>query len=109
MASRLRRRLAAARSVSDTTCYQPEPPPPPPPPPDEPPPEEPLSESLLLEPGGVEAEATVSVSPEPSRLASAAGSRKTSRLPSYQDAALAPTAAAARTSAKRVAQAFSTS
>ncbi len=50
--------------------YQPEPPPPPPPEPDEPPPDEPE-----LDPGAVDAEATVCDRLEPSRSTRAPGSR----------------------------------
>src|SRR3954469_11109254 len=86
--------------------YQPPPPPPPPPPPDEPPPPEPL-----LDPGAVEADATVLARLLPTVLAKLPGSSHTLRLPTYQPIPLCrdgSAAAAARTLSNRPAQRFST-
>src|SRR5690606_32042726 len=59
--------------------YQPPPPPPPPPPPDDPPPPEPL-----LEPGAVEAEATLLASEAPTAPAKRLGFDQALLEPEYQ-------------------------
>src|SRR3954464_15683113 len=96
--------------------YQPEPPPPPPPPPDEPPPLEPDElESLLepellpLEPGGVEAAATVSARLVLTKSTMRPGLRVP--LPSPQDQTCSPSSVMASSSrpSNFLAQAFSTS
>src|SRR3954454_16441459 len=58
--------------------YQPPPPPPPPPPPENPPPPEPL-----LDPGAVEAEATLLASAPPIEAAKRPGSAQGVWLPTY--------------------------
>src|SRR5690606_27006021 len=88
--------------------YQPPPPPPPPPPPDEPPPPEPL-----LEPGAVEAEATLLASEAPTVPAKRAGLVHALLEPEYQPSVCpfcrpGSAAAAASTSANLSAQRFST-
>jgi len=59
--------------------YHPPPPPPPPPPPDDPPPPEPL-----LDPGAVEAEATLLASDAPMAPANRPGLDQTLPEPEYQ-------------------------
>src|SRR5262245_22980602 len=94
-----------------STCHHPDPPPPPPPPPDEPPPPEP--KELLepsLDPGAVEADATVCDRSLPRLLAKPVGLFTQSWLPLYHAEVAAPAAAAAAsTPAKRSAHVFSTS
>src|SRR5437868_11188806 len=85
--------------------YQP-PPPPPPPPPEKPPPPEPL-----LEPGAVEAEATLLASEAPTVVAKMPGLDQTLPLPTYQPIVLpcrpGSAAAAASTDANLPAHLFS--
>src|SRR3954471_2314875 len=87
--------------------YQPPPPPPPPPPPEDPPPPEPL-----LEPGAVDADATVLASEAPPVPAKRPGPAHTWPEPEYQPNVLpwrvGAASAAASTEANLSAQWFST-